>query len=178
MFDKINKYLAPAAALIVGFFVSYVILMKTIEANFVCEPIEIEGPRYLLATQATSGLDQALKPVSVPAEGGYVFTKQLQDCNCKHLSYSFNASHFSQEGGKFGQVIIELYGRNGRKIQSGNETIEEKLEQWSNINDMGFFEEYKDFLSIEDGQQITEVKVFVVPGSHSVILRDLKLRFI
>lgn len=178
MFDKINKYLAPAAALIVGFFVSYVLLTKLIEVNFVCEPIEIEGPAYVLGTQATSGLDQALNPTNLPAEGGYVFAKRLEDCNCKHLSYSFNASHFSQDGGKFGQVIVELYDKNGRKIQSGNETIEEQLEQWSNINNMDFFEEYKDFLSIEDGQQITEVKIFIVPGSHSVILKDIKLRFI
>ena len=178
MFDKINKYVAPAAALIVGFFVSYVLLTKMIEVNFVCEPIEIKGPSYVLATQATSGIDEALSPTTLPPEGGYVFSQKLTDCACKHLSYSFMAAQFGQEKGKFGQVIIELYGRNGRKIQSGNETIEEELQQWSNINNMDFYDEHKEFLSIEDGQQIHEVRVFVVPGSHSVILKDIQLRFI
>lgn len=178
MFDLINKYAAPAAALIVGFFVSYVLLTQLIEKNFVCEPFEIEGTRYLLATQATSGIDPDLEPTTLPAEGGYVFARQLKDCECKHLSYSFHASLYGQESDSFGQVIIELYGPNGNKIQAGNETVEERLESWKNISNMEFYEEYKEFLSIEDGQQISEVRVFVVPGTHSLILKDMKLRFL
>lgn len=178
MFDLINKYLAPVAAILVGFLISYVLVQQLVEKNFVCDPFEIEGPRYVLATQATSGIDPDLNPTSLPAEGGYVFTKKLEDCSCKHLSYSFMASHYGQDDKKFGQVIIELYGINGNKIQAGNETIKEQLEGWNHINNMKYYEEYKDFLSIEDGQQITEVRVFVVPGDHSVILKNVKLRFI